>query len=146
MCICSPRDMCHGIAFLSFSFSLSLPLILELCKSVAASAITDLRSKGALQQVRSWLRTILYELPWGHFGDSVNPRIVIGKFLTFSWDISSGTDGHDCDSANLESPRDYLLWIPISCESPFTQIYKFYEHLIEFLAVYQRILFSIKKY
>jgi len=71
---------------------------------IRRSAITDLRSKGALQPVRSWLRTILYELPWGHFGDDVNPRIVIGKFLTFPWDMSSGTDGHDCDSAKL-SPR-----------------------------------------
>lgn len=143
-----PCDICHGRAFLPLFFSLPLCFVLELCKSVAGSAIMDLWPEDVLyNQVRSWLGTIPYELPWGHFGNGVNPRIVIGKFLTSSWDISSGTDGHNCDSANLESPHDSLLWIPISCES----IYIFYMR-IGFTtynnANYKiyKIIFVIKRY
>lgn len=89
----------------SLSLSLSLSLSSSFSSSYYANSLRRAWSRTFGRRMHysrtmSWLRTILYELPRGHFGDGVNPRIVIGKFPTIPWDISSGTDGHDFSPRN----------------------------------------------
>jgi len=117
---------------LRFSLSFSLSLSSSTPSSCYANPLRRARSRTFGRRMHyswtmSWLRTILYELPRGHFGDGVNPRIVIGKFPTIPWDISSGTDGHDF------SPRNpsWLLIVNtdfsrVVCARPFARTCEFY--------------------
>lgn len=115
-------------SFLSFSYS----LIFALCKSTVVSAITNLWPKDAVQLGNVIvLGRFCMSYRVGHFWD-VNPRIVIGKFSAISWDISSGADGHDCDSFSLGS----LFFATTYCEYRFLVNRLFHFKKLRILRVY----------